>query len=1083
MVAETCTTTDTGSGGHTGTFDTPKSTSSRSLSNMFGYEEDGGIISRFAIIQRIKENRGLFEGDVQWCSNLLLDNWKESRLRITERGMMARDDVPVSSGSTGSRLLHSASSKLSHKVNETVQQVPLIKHLQSCSLRLMSNAGGSHPILEVGTYHSKVYIKLTDQNTFLDIFSALLFWKSLQTAGVFNKFSVVSPIFPSSSEPTNLLVCQFNIFGPLPKNKNVVQLTNLKRPPTLEGTLPTPDEGWFSAMGVLKSDGELDLLLQSDGSLLHSIDIKKLLRSEIQVLDSSILQNDNFMFIGMLPELRRQLGVSSNDNMFVSKMRPGTTPRLYLQFPLRIDLEDWFVALHSFAMLEVLSLIGTDKSNELKVSNRFKITILEADLRLLEGKRSNHNITSNGVMTNEGEDSPGVPRSFYATISVWNHQLARTPVVSGTYTPFWREELDFNFSVRTDSVRIGVREIVGSKGEYSEDDVLLGYIEISQDMINDCELNKETRLPVFAVDNKGFQLGTICIKLASCLNFVLPSLNFHKFESILEEIDLHVMTHYVYNKIMVENLKLDGITTVFLDIFQAIGREDEWFQALIERELITFDQSVLNNSQNAVSSNHIYNSLFRGNSVLSKSIEKYFNRIGKEYLEKALGPIIRGIISEGESCEMDPSKICELDEYKKLTVLEANHARLRKWAESIWSTIYKTSNNLPKGIIDQLTLFRNKLEIVCGNVNLKMVLNSISAFLFLRFFCPVILNPKLFHIVKEHPNEQQRRVLTLISKVVMNLSTLTTFGSKEPWMNSMNEFIEKHREELLAYADKVTQRKLDFNHKILKLSDSVARPKLEMNKEIIKDLATNPYLIERYLRETELVNALIKYRETLTSAMKPDSSDSSKHDIPKPSQLLSSGSDTGLAATSIGELEFEKITENNVEVFGHDMLKYLESDEGPKKRPSSRMQNSKESIDLAAQLEQEAALLFHRIRHLISLLSDYEYPSDIILGKAEYAAFLVESAYYDPQRRILLDFDNMFAKKDGLTKLFQDSRSAGIFFSPVTASDAATPTTRTGDSSAHIDDNQEVKLAKMKLTNSIPTTSKRFTKLFRKIGF
>ena len=135
----------------------------------------------------------------------------------------------------------------------------------------------------------------------------------------------------------------------------------------------------------------------------------------------------------------------------------------------------------------------------------------------------------------------------------------------------------------------------------------------------------------------------------------------------------------------------------------------------------------------------------------------------------------------------------------------------------------------------------------------------------------------------------------------------------------------------------------------------------------------------------------------------------------------------------IGGLEFEKLSENNTEVFGNDLLKLLRDDEQAEHVQQNGEDKSsnispEESKDLMKQLEQESNLLYHKIRHLSIVLSDYEYPNEIILGKAEYAVFLVESVYYDKQKNIELDFNNMFAKKDGLTKLFSNASTITNFF-------------------------------------------------------
>ncbi|MDL2082341.1 hypothetical protein QNN03_38695, partial [Streptomyces sp. GXMU-J15] len=47
-------------------------------------------------------------------------------------------------------------------------------------------------------------------------------------------------------------------------------------------------EGWFYAMGVLKSDGILNFITELDGTLLYSVDMTTIFSSEIRQVHHSI---------------------------------------------------------------------------------------------------------------------------------------------------------------------------------------------------------------------------------------------------------------------------------------------------------------------------------------------------------------------------------------------------------------------------------------------------------------------------------------------------------------------------------------------------------------------------------------------------------------------------------------------------------------------------------------------------------------------------------------------------------------------------------------------------------------------------
>ncbi len=55
----------------------------------------------------------------------------------------------------------------------------------------------------------------------------------------------------------------------------------------------------------------------------------------------------------------------------------------------------------------------------------------------------------------------------------------------------------------------------------------------------------------------------------------------------------------------------------------------------------------------------------------------------------------------------------------------------------------------------------------------------------------------------DHPRPRAHRTLTLITKALQTLANLTTFGSKEPWMEPMNQFLNSHRQEFKAFVDSI----------------------------------------------------------------------------------------------------------------------------------------------------------------------------------------------------------------------------------------------------------------------------------------
>jgi hypothetical protein len=57
--------------------------------------------------------------------------------------------------------------------------------------------------------------------------------------------------------------------------------------------------------------------------------------------------------------------------------------------------------------------------------------------------------------------------------------------------------------------------------------------------------------------------------------------------------------------------------------------------------------------------------------------------------------------------------------------------------------------------------------------------------------------------VPDHPKARARRTFTLIAKSLQGLANMTTFGSKEPWMDPMNIFIGSSKAEFRSFIDQI----------------------------------------------------------------------------------------------------------------------------------------------------------------------------------------------------------------------------------------------------------------------------------------
>ena len=170
---------------------------------------------------------------------------------------------------------------------------------------------------------------------------------------------------------------------------------------------------------------------------------------------------------------------------------------------------------------------------------------------------------------------------------------------------------------------------------------------------------------------------------------------------------------------------------------------------------------------------------------------------GQKYLQEAILPLIRELLTSKTSWELDPSKLSSSVK-DKTAELEMNQANLADLAQRVLNQLVSTVQLLPQS-------FRK----VCGFLKLAVEqkfpessTTAIGGFMFLRFFCPALVSPESFGLLRSVP-PYARRALVLVTKVLQNLANQQPF--KEQYMAPLNaSFLEPNttlvRDLLARYA-------------------------------------------------------------------------------------------------------------------------------------------------------------------------------------------------------------------------------------------------------------------------------------------
>ncbi len=785
-----------------------------------------------------------------------------------------------------------------------------------------------------------VTLTFKSQKEYLDWISTLLVWTYLLPRGVSNKWYIhryetinenkikgksVGPGVGITGNESNLLVCDLKILGHLPsRHKNALSVTAVGE--CLSPLDENLDESWFNALGVLKSNGVLDLIDKLDGSLIYSINVGHLLRSEIRETHRSLFNDPNILFLGYLPILRSQYEQSGSHFCFGPNLpfisnndSNSNSSRVFLRFPYHIDLEDWFVSLSSLAYGEYYTNTPLSLSTSMKFYDSITIDISEARLSLTNAISQSQ---SQSQSTTTSQQNP--ISLVYIEIYIWNTLYARTAIVDAVDEPFWGESFNFNrVPICTKEICLKLKSINNNNNGHNIGKVTYGANDITiADMVlkradfailekkdewkqmritQQYQLWKNSKYDIESSSSTAIQNNNL--KPTVNLNIsihnqnykILKSEDYHALELSLKETPCDEIVKR-FNNVMNSSSTNSNNTVVnerdmelLLDVFSSLGKEHEWIKSLIKYEVTKLKSTIESSSTDTTTISGIdltpvtstikvpnfYTTLFRGNTTMSKSLDIYNRRYGQEYLESVIGPFVQKVVNDQLDCEIDPSRIStlsnKLDDLTLNKIIEINGLKLLQYVNDLWHNIQATSQDFPLTIKTILKTLRKELEtipplkiITTSNTNIikdgtsneKTIYNCLTGFIFLRLFCPAILNPKLFNLTVGHQTGKIKRTLTLIAKILLGFGNRTQFGAKEPWMIPMNQFLIDNDDQLIDYLDRISGAKIDSGEALLSLSSGVDRPELNINSELIQDLPMNNLLIDKYACFTRFSNLL-----------------------------------------------------------------------------------------------------------------------------------------------------------------------------------------------------------------------------------
>ncbi|KAL3479529.1 GTPase activating protein [Aspergillus californicus] len=735
----------------------------------------------------------------------------------------------------------------------------LVPDLRGCHVRSLVDPETRVSYLSVSTFTSGLGVELRPHvsETFDSWLAALLCWQPIRPKGVQNKKTKPQPVTITERRPMDR---RRNSESTVQKDAAIIKVGKmlLWNRPSASGVRPSSgrristfrqqralSSSWQKVSCTLQENGVFRLLTESDITLVTSIQLSQLARCAIQQLESSVLEDE--FCIAIYPQ-------------YAARSSPALKRPLYLALESRVLFEVWFVLLRAFTTPELYGPANANEEDPVKTRSSVDTTGTGtgtnsmADMfrieRMLTIKVTEAKMFGNNKGPEETPRSRKQSRShfsavaasavndYYTEVLLDGEIRAKTAIKYRTANPFWREEFTFNdlphvlsqVSMMVKTLNPTQRDwSLVSHGAYalnqdpnpsrllddvevSSHDAMCGRVDIKLDDLEP-GIEAEKWWPV--LDDRDQCVGEMLMRARMEETVVLMSHEYAPMSEILHSF----VNGLTVNMAHVMSSELNQLSEALLSIYQVSGCTVEWISALVEDEIDGIHKESTANRLRYTTRLHSNDSresgqdrevlvrdlgrtatveanlLFRGNSLLTKALDYHMRRLGKEYLEETIGERLYEIDETDPECEVDPSRIHRADD------LERNWKNLVSLTTSVWKSIAGSASRCPAELRLIFRHIRACADDRYGDFLRSVTYSSVSGFLFLRFFCPAILNPKLFGMLKDHPRPRAQRTLTLIAKALQGLANQTTFGSKEPWMEPMNKFLVGHRNEFKQFVD------------------------------------------------------------------------------------------------------------------------------------------------------------------------------------------------------------------------------------------------------------------------------------------
>lgn len=343
--------------------------------------------------------------------------------------------------------------------------------------------------------------------------------------------------------------------------------------------------------------------------------------------------------------------------------------------------------------------------------------------------------TTTTTITNNPADNNNINNTHHSTHSQKGYSIY--PISGGTElyeitVTLWHDASGMSDKVFLGEVKIPIRNVLQQQQLSTENEVSAWYYlqprsvhSLTRSLnsnTHSCATPPGTRL---SSDNT---IGSLRLKLLYTADHVFPLATYDDLMNLLlESVDQRpIVLSSVFLLGELASCKTD-VAQPLVRLFTHTGKIVAIIKVLADHEISNLTDST---------------TIFRGNTLVSKMMDEAMRLTGLPYLHQTLRPVLMQILNEKKPCEIDPSRV------KDRSVVDTNLHHLQDYVEKVFDAITKSSVRCPKVLCEIFHYLRECAERYFPR-NREVRYSVVSGFIFLRFFAPAILGPKLFDLTNE----------------------------------------------------------------------------------------------------------------------------------------------------------------------------------------------------------------------------------------------------------------------------------------------------------------------------------------------